>query len=182
LNFPDEHSVGHGTKVSFLKNGTSDHHLNMVARLGLIPPSLRGNQLKKYLSFMYLQTIAEISQLVTPTAVDVFDLTFIPELFDKLSAALKLCVIHQNYEVVMTVVELYDNIVGHEPDTDFTADKVEAIRAITRNILEWIQKKLPNTNKINTEDVRSIKGMLLSEYLHIVQMRWQTHCRRTLPG
>ena len=121
----------------------------MVARLGLIPPSLRGNQLKKYLSFMYLQvlhphlhlhlhhfnlhhllhlhlhqTIAEISQLVTPTAVDVFDLTFIPELFDKLSAALKLCVIHQNYEVVMTVVELYDNIVGHEPDTDFTADKV----------------------------------------------------------
>lgn len=24
----------------------------------------------------------------------------------------------------MTVVELYDNIVGHEPDTDFTADKV----------------------------------------------------------
>ena len=59
---------------------------------------------------------------------------------------------------------------------------MEAIRAITRNILEWIQKKLPNTNKINTEDVRSIKGMLLSEYLHIVQMRWQTHCRRTLPG
>ena len=113
----------HATKVSFFKNGYSDHHLNMVARLGLLPPSLRGNQLKKYLSFVYLQTIAEMTY-VLPTHVDVFDITDIPELCSKLSIPLKLIVAKQNYEVIMTVVELYDNVVGHEPETDFTKDKV----------------------------------------------------------
>merc|ERR1711928_312239 len=150
-----------GSKVSFSKNGTSDHHLNMIARLGLIPPSLRGNQLKKYLSFVYLQTIAEMTY-VLPTHVDVFDVTDIPELCSKLSASLKLIVSYKNYDVITTVVELYDNIVGHEPETDFTKDKVEAI--------ELIQKKLPNMNNINTEDERSMKGIQLSEFLGIVKM------------
>jgi hypothetical protein len=167
----------HASKVSFRKNNASDHHLNMLARLGLIPPSLRGNQLKKYLSFMYLQTIAE-TVYVTPTHVDVFDVTDIPALCDKLSLALKLVVKYQNYEVIMTVVELYDNIVGHEPETDFAKDKVEAIQLIQRNVLQWILKKLPNMNRINTEDPRSVKGLQLSEFLHIVEMRWQTHCQR----
>jgi len=169
--------TGHASKVSFSKNGTSDHHLNMVARIGLLPPSLRGNQLKKYLSFVYLQTIAEMTY-VTPTHVDVFDVTDIPDLCSKLSIPLKLIVQTQNYEVIMTVVELYDNIVGHEPETDFTKDKVEAIQLIQRNVLQWIQKKLPNMNRINTEDARSIKGIQLSEFLHIVEMRWHTHCSR----
>jgi len=149
----------------------------MVARIGLLPPSLRGNQLKKYLSFVYLQTIAEMTY-VTPTHVDVFDVTDIPDLCSKLSIPLKLIVQTQNYEVIMTVVELYDNIVGHEPETDFTKDKVEAIQLIQRNVLQWIQKKLPNMNRINTEDARSIKGIQLSEFLHIVEMRWHTHCSR----
>ena len=55
-----------------------------------------------------------------------------------------------------------------------------AIELVKRNVLTWIQKKLPNMNRINTEDVRSIKGIQLSEFLHIVQMRWQTHCQRFL--
>jgi len=169
--------TAHASKVSFSKNGTSDHHLNMIARLGLIPPSLRGNQLKKYLSFVYLQTIAEMTY-VLPTHVDVFDVTDIPELCSKLSASLKLIVSYKNYDVITTVVELYDNIVGHEPETDFTKDKVEAIELIRRNVLQWIQKKLPNMNNINTEDERSMKGIQLSEFLDIVKMRWQTHCSR----
>ena len=61
---------------------------------------------------------------VLPTHVDVFDITDIPELCSKLSIPLKLIVAKQNYEVIMTVVELYDNVVGHEPETDFTKDKV----------------------------------------------------------
>ena len=38
----------------------SNHHLNMLHRLQLIPPSFRENQLRKYLPFMYLQTLGEL--------------------------------------------------------------------------------------------------------------------------
>jgi len=167
----------HSHKVTFRKNNTSDHHLNMLHRLSLVPPSYRGNQLRKYLAFMYLQTIAE-TVYVSPTHVDVFDIIEIPELCDELSPGLRLIVKAKNYDVIMTVVELYDIIIGHEPATDFTADKIEAIQRIQKNVLQWIQKKLPNMNRINIDDQRSIKGMQLSEYLDIVCGRWQTHCQR----
>jgi len=164
----------HADKVSFLMNNTSDHHLNMLARLALIPPSFRGNQLRKYLAFMYLQTIAE-TVYVTPPRVDVFDLVDIPELCDDLAPGLKIIVKSKNFEVMMTVVELYDMIVGHEPTIDFTKEKIDAIQKVQKNVLQWIQKKLPNMNRINIDDQRSIKGMQLSEYLDIVISRWQTH-------
>merc|ERR1719508_529489 len=167
----------HAYKVTFRKNNTSDHHLNMLHRLSLVPPSYRGNQLRKYLAFMYLQTIAE-TVYVSPTHVDVFDIIEIPELCDELSPGLRLIVKAKNYDVIMTLVELYDIIIGHEPATDFTADKIEAIQRIQKNVLQWIQKKLPNMNRINIDDQRSIKGMQLSEYLDIVCGRWQTHCQR----
>ena len=34
-----------------------DHHHNMVARLNKLPPSLRGNQVKKNVAFLHLQQI-----------------------------------------------------------------------------------------------------------------------------
>jgi len=164
----------HADKTSFRKNNTSDHHLNMLARLALLPPSFRGNQLRKYLAFMYLQTIAE-TVYVSPTHVDVFDLVDIPALCDDLAPGLKIIVKSKNFEVMMTVVELYDMVVGHEPTIDFTKEKIDAIQKIQKNVLQWIQKKLPNMSRINIDDQRSIKGMQLSEYLDIVISRWQTH-------
>ena len=80
----------------------------------------------------------------------------------------------KNYDVIMTIVELYDIIIGHEPATDFTAD----IQRIQKNAVQWTQKKLPYKSRINIDDQRSIKGMQLSEYLDIVCGRWQTHCQR----
>ena len=55
----------------------SDHHLNMIHRLQLIPPSFRGNQLRKYLAFMYLQTLGNAADngYRLPTSVDVIELT-----------------------------------------------------------------------------------------------------------
>ena len=100
--------------------------------------------------------------------MDVFDIIKIPELCDELSPGLRLILKAKNYDVIMTVVELYDIIIGHEPATDFTADKIEAIQRIQKNVLQWIQKKLPNMNRIIIDDQRSTKGMQLSEYLDIV--------------
>ena len=56
----------------------------MIYRLSLIPPSFRGNQLKKYLAFMCLQTVAE-TVYVSPTHIDVFDIIEIPDLCEQLS-------------------------------------------------------------------------------------------------
>ena len=169
----------HSATVSFGKNNSSDHHLNMVHRLSLIPPSFRGNQFKKYLAFMNLQTIAE-TVFVTPTHVDVFDIIDIPQLCDDLSPRLKLLVKAKNYEVLMTVVELYDIIVGHEPSLDFTDDKIVAIERIHKNVLEWLEKKLPSMNNINLDDKKSIKGFQLSEYLCIIMSRWKSHFKNAL--
>jgi len=78
----------------------------------------------------------------------------------------------------MSVVEFYDIIIGHEPSIDFTEDKIEAIQRISKNVLQWIEKKLPGMNDFKLEDRRSIKGIQLSEYLSIVLGRWQSHCLR----
>ena len=55
---------------------TSDHHLNMMHRIHLIPPTYRGNQLRKYLAFMYLQCLAEVHDGISlPTHIQVAELT-----------------------------------------------------------------------------------------------------------
>ncbi len=38
---------------------TYDHHHNMVARMDLIPPSLRGNQVRKGVAFLNFQYIID---------------------------------------------------------------------------------------------------------------------------
>ena len=115
---------------------------------------------------------------MTPTHVDVFDIIEIPELCDELSPGIRLIVKAKNYEVLMTVVEFYDIIIGHEPSIDFTEDKTEAIQKIAKNVLQWIEKKLPSMTNINLDDQKSIKGIQLSEYLGIVISRWQSHSIR----
>ena len=159
-------------------DGTSDHHLNMLHRIHLVPPSFRGNQVRKYLAFMYLQTLAEIS-FSLPTHVDVVDLVDSPDLCDKLSDGLKMIVLSKNYELIMTLVELYDIIVGHEPEIDFALDKVEHIKRVKKGVLGWVQKKLPGIGRgVDINNEQSIKAMQLAEYLDIVEGRWQTYCNR----
>ena len=115
---------------------------------------------------------------VTPTHVDVFDLIEIPELCDELSPGLRLLVKAKNYEVLMTVVEFYDIIVGHEPSIDFTPDKIDAIELINKDVLLWIEKKLPNNNRgFNLDDPNTRKGFQVSDYLLIIRSRWQYYSR-----
>ena len=160
-----------------MKSNASDHHLNMLYRLSLIPPSLRGNQFKKYLAFMNLQTIAEISY-ITPTHVDVLDVGEVPELSDQPSPGLRILVKALNYQVLMSVVELYDIIIGHEPSVDFTPGKLEAIKKIMKNVLQWMEKKLPNISGMNIDDPKSVQCVKLSEFLAIVISRIESNSAR----
>ena len=70
----DEDKIAENEKVTN-RERTSDNHLNMLHRIQLIPPTFRGNQMRKYLAFMYLQTLAEIEGYNLPTHIDVSDLT-----------------------------------------------------------------------------------------------------------
>ena len=129
--------------------------------------------MKKYLAFMCIQTIAETTY-VTPTHVDVFDIIEIPELSSSssLSPGLRLIVKAQNYDVIKSLVELYDHVIGHDPTTDFTEDKVEAVQKIEKNVFLWIEKKLPSNNRtLNIDGPKNKKGFELSEFLMIIKER-----------
>ena len=52
---------------------------------------------------------------VTPTHVDVFDLTEISDLSTHPSPGLRLLVKAQNHDVLMSLVQLYDTVIGTSP-------------------------------------------------------------------
>ena len=93
--------------------GRSDHHLNMLHRLHLLPPSYRGNQVKRYLAYLYLQTLAGIP-ISLPYSVDLEELMENQQLYHdpskekeedlKFSEGLKLFVISKNYEVLIRFI------------------------------------------------------------------------------
>ena len=114
---------------------------------------------------------------VTPTHVDVFDLLEISDLSTQLSPGLRILVRAQNHDVIMSLVQFYDTVIGHEPSIDFTPDKNEAIERINKDVLHWIEKKLPNNNRtLNLDDPNNRKGFQLSDYLLIIRSRWKYYC------
>ena len=115
---------------------------------------------------------------VTPTHVDVFDIIDIKDLSSQPSPGLRILVKAQNHDVIMSLVQLYDTVIGHEPSIDFTPDKIEAIQRINKDVLLWIEKKLPNNNRaLNLDDPNTRKGFQVSDYLLIIRSRWQYYCR-----
>ena len=152
----------------------SDHHLNMIYRISLVPDSYRGNQLRKYLAFMYLQVLAELDNFSLPQAVDVSELTGHLELGEKLGTGIKVIVQSHNFMMTMTLLELYDIIVGYEPDVDFTKDKVEHIKVLLKKVVGWIQRKMVGSGQyLDITNERSVKGMMVREYVDIIENRWK---------
>merc|ERR1712203_318073 len=95
---------------------------------------------------MYLQTLARMDLVDghhLPPHVSVADVTDIMGLCDKLSDTFKYIVMSGNHQMTMTMLELYDIIIGYEVEEDFTQDNREHIRKLSRTVLAWVQKKLP---------------------------------------
>ena len=102
-------AVGAGGKRVTDDTGRSDHHLNMLHRLHLLPPSFRGNQVKRYLAYLYLQTLAGIP-ISLPYCVDLEELMENKQLYHdpakekeedlKFCEGLKIIVISKNHEVL----------------------------------------------------------------------------------
>ena len=156
--------------------GTSDHHLNMLHRINLIPRTHRGNQLRKYLAFMYLQSLAEVDNISLPTHVQVAELTDSLGLCDKLSDGIKMIVMSGNHGMSMTLLEFYDIIVGQEAE-DFTEENVGHIKRLSKCVLGWFRKKLPSYGRsLDINNEKSVKALQLSEYLELVESRWKQGC------
>lgn len=158
------------------REGKTDHHLNLMYRLSLFPPSSRGNQVKKHLAFMYLQIMVEIQEVTTVAYVNAIELAELPELCEDKNTFFKI-ISHKecaNYGLLMSIVELYDIIVGHEPLLDFTKETRESIKKLKKYVMDWIGKKFPSCTGINLADPRTAKMMNFRNYLDIVTMRWDT--------
>jgi len=154
---------------------SSDHHLNMIYRISLVPDSYRGNQLRKYLAFLYLETLAGLKNSRLPAFVDVTEVTQTVELCEKLAVGIKFIVRSDNFMMTMTLLELYDIIIGFEHDVDFVKDKLSHIDLLREKVLGWIQRKMPGVGQyldINSE--RSIKAMMLREFVDILENRWKS--------
>ena len=106
---------------------------------------------------------------------------FINHLFsglcDKLSDGIKMIVLSHNHHLTMTLLELYDIIVGYEIHEDFTEDKIEHIKRLKKCVLQWVHKKIPGFSRsLDISNEKSIKAMQLNEYHDIVEARWDSGC------
>lgn len=103
-----------------------DHHHNMVRRLELLPPSIRGNQVKKAVAFLNLQFVLDASDMTLVTT-DVVGET--ARMLEKEKAVL-LALSGELY-VVFSVVKMMDAVVGNEAN-DFTPEKKPWINKVCR--------------------------------------------------
>ena len=76
---------------------------------------------------------------------------------DKLSDTFKYTVVSGNHQMTMTMMELYDIIVGYEVEEDFTEENREHIRRLSKTVLAWVQKKLPG---------ETLSNVNLSHFIH----------------
>ena len=76
---------------------------------------------------------------------------------DKLSDTFKYIVMTGNHQMTMTMMELYDIIVGYEVEEDFTEENREHIRRLSKTVLAWVQKKLPG---------ETLSNVNLSHFIH----------------
>ena len=94
--------------------------------------------------------------------------------------------------MTMTMMELYDIIVGYEVEEDFTEENRDYIRRLSKTVLAWVQKKLPGETLSNVQfspshswfakgyggaldinNEKSVAAIQLREYLDIIESRWR---------
>ena len=158
---------------------TSDHHLNVLHRIDLVPSSLRGTQLRRYLAYLFLQTLASGKKVTydLPSHVEVTNLTDLPSLSTQLSDPLRIIIREKNYPLMATIVNLYDIIVGTDSELDLSKDKSGAVELLERRLLNYISKNLPSA-ACNIENW-SVEAVHLSELVNLVQDRWKNFRQNT---
>ena len=141
---------------------TIDHHHNMVYRIRLLPPTFRGNQVKKILAYMCLQQIIDPSNIdLTPTA-NIND------------AAVTLSRTKHKFEllfdepyIMINIIRLLDQIAGCEPLIDYVGkEKREGLEKVKNILLDYEAKKLKRNNA-------EVDPSRVKELLQQVNAKWK---------
>jgi len=74
----------------------------------------------------------------------------------------------------MTLVELYDSIVGQEPELELNSTSSPALlEKLRKGVLDWIKRKSPGLQERGLDE-ETVKKMQLSEYIDIIEDRWKS--------
>ena len=73
----------------------------------------------------------------------------------------------------MTLVELYDTIVGHEPELELNSSSADLLEKLRKGVLEWIKRKSPGLQERGLDE-ETVKKMQVAEYIDIIDGRWQS--------
>eukprot|EP00088_Acartia_fossae_P061105 TRINITY_DN73359_c0_g1_i1.p1 TRINITY_DN73359_c0_g1~~TRINITY_DN73359_c0_g1_i1.p1 ORF type:complete len:180 (-),score=11.86 TRINITY_DN73359_c0_g1_i1:120-620(-) len=147
----------------------ADHRHNIIYKLELIPPSYRGNQLRKFLAFHFLQTcllLNEISNPVYPTVRDIADDKYMKATYLKI-------LMHKddpNYSMLLVIIKLIDFVVGNEVYESFSADNLISINVLMQ-LLTRIRSKIPRIGAAHKTG-KTILHVRLMNHIHILDERW----------
>ena len=121
---------------------TIDHHHNMVNRIRLLPPTFRGNQIKKILAYMCLQQIIDPSNIdLTPTANINDAATTLSRNRHKFEA------LFDEHYIMISIIRLLDQIAGCEPLIDYVGkEQREGLEKVEKILVEYEAKKLKRHN------------------------------------
>lgn len=170
---PEFVGTGESGKV---RKDFGDHRLNIIHKLDLIPPSYRGNHLRRFLAYYYLHSCLhrdEIGLSEYPTIVDVASKPYLG-----INATYLRILMHKdyaNYSALLVIVKLYDVIVGHETKEDFSPEKIESIQKVRKETLEKLRRKVPSIQSAHKAGNMVIMGQLVN-HIQIVIERWKAGC------
>jgi hypothetical protein len=121
---------------------TIDHHHNMVNRIRILPPTFRGNQVKKILAFMCLQ------QIIDPSNIDLAPTANINDAATTLSRNRhKFEALFDEHYIMMSIIRLLDQIAGSEPLIDYVGkEKRDGLEKVEKILLDYEAKKLKRHN------------------------------------
>ena len=180
-DFPDENEMDElrcwniESRLSKVDNGKSEHKLNIIHKLGLFPPSYRGNQVRRFLAFYYLQTSLILSNIMTPDNPTVIDIAETSSIINSPALRLMWCKDFNDFSSLLVVVKLCNMIVGDEAREAFSKEKVPAILKLSKELLQKMQRKLPSVQK-NLDGNNILTLAQLHSHLNVVIERWSTGC------
>ena len=136
-----------------------DHHHNMLRRLNFIPPSLRGNQLRKYVAYLQLQEMLDCQSL---DAVSKPNANHVMDVLSNNLPVFRALSVHDHY-CVFTFIRMIDIIVGNEKG-DFERQKFDSLKKVMEVLspLENLRASSVATSAVVDEKARV--GELISQF------------------
>jgi hypothetical protein len=149
-----------------------EHYKNMYHKIDLMPQSYRGNQVRKFLAYLYLHTLVQINKLNMLKYPDIREVVDIHDLMK--TTCIKLLIKMKHFPYVLAIVKMWDIIVGNETEESFSADKIPAIKLVSTSILDLIDKKLPSPATFGTDKLQDL--LEIKHFVQVVKERWNNGC------